>query len=52
LDAPPVTITSQEHRPAYADDGNYFSKPNAETVVDAIYAMVSEATPAHYPPLV
>jgi 2-oxoisovalerate dehydrogenase E1 component len=51
LDAPPVTITSQEHRPAYADDGNYFSKPNAETVVDTIYTMVSEVAPAQYPPL-
>ena len=46
LDASPVTITSQEHRPAYADDGNYFSKPNVETVVDRIYSMMSEAAPA------
>ena len=51
LDAPPVTITSQEHRPAYADDGNYFSKPNVETVVDRIYDMMSEAAPAQYPRL-
>jgi len=51
LDAPPITITSQEHRPAYADDGNYFSKPNVETVVDRVYSMMSAATPAQYPPL-
>ncbi|HAN49813.1 MAG TPA: transketolase [Amoebophilaceae bacterium] len=51
LDAPPATISSQEHRPAYADDGNYFSKPNVETIIDRIYTMMSEATPAQYPPL-
>jgi 2-oxoisovalerate dehydrogenase E1 component len=51
LDAPPTTITSQEHRPAYADDGNYFSKPSVETVVDTIYTMMSEVAPAQYPPL-
>lgn len=51
LDAPPITITSQEHRPAYADDGNYFSKPNVETIVDRIYTMMSEAMPARYVPL-
>ena len=49
LDAAPVTITSQEHRPAYAADGNYFSKPNVETIVDKIYGLMAEAAPAQYP---
>lgn len=49
LDAAPVTITSQEHRPAYANDGDYFSKPNAETIVDKIYALLSATAPAQYP---
>ena len=52
LDAAPVTITSQEHRPAYGDDGNYFSKPNVQEVVDKIYAMMSECAPTRYPSLV
>ena len=51
LDASPVTITSQEHRPAYADDGNYFSKPQVETVVDKVYRLMAESAPAHYPPV-
>jgi 2-oxoisovalerate dehydrogenase E1 component len=51
LDALPATITSQAHRPAYADDGNYFSKPNVETIVDRIYTMMSESSPAQYPPI-
>ena len=49
LDAAPVTIASQEHRPAYADDGNYFSKPHVEVVVDKVYEMMTEAQPAQYP---
>ncbi len=49
LDSAPVTITSQEHRPAYADDGDYFSKPNVETLVDKVYAMMAEAIPSQYP---
>ena len=36
LDAPPVTLTARPHRPAYGSDGDYFSKPNAEDVFDAI----------------
>jgi pyruvate/2-oxoglutarate/acetoin dehydrogenase E1 component/TPP-dependent pyruvate/acetoin dehydrogenase alpha subunit len=49
LDTAPITITSQEHRPAYGDDGNYFSKPNIETVADKIYNMISACAPAKYP---
>ncbi len=51
LDAAPITITSQEHRPAYGDDGNYFSKPSVEEVVDRIYSLLSSCAPAHYPTL-
>lgn len=52
LDSPPMTITSEAHRPAYADDGNYFSKPNVETIVERVYALMSEAFPAQYTPLI
>lgn len=51
LDAPPVTLSAQPHRPAYGSDGDYFSKPNAEDVFDAVYALMAEAAPAHFPPL-
>jgi 2-oxoisovalerate dehydrogenase E1 component len=49
LDSDPVTITSKDHRPAYADDGNYFSKPNVEDIVEAVYRVFSDAMPARYP---
>lgn len=51
LDSKPVTITAKEHRPAYASDGDYFSKPNAEEVYEKVYACMSEVDPGQYPPL-
>jgi len=42
LDAPPRTLTGAEHRPAYGSDGDYWSKPNAESIFDAAYALVNE----------
>jgi pyruvate/2-oxoglutarate/acetoin dehydrogenase E1 component len=51
LDSPPRTVTAQPHRPAYTTDGDYFSKPNAEDVVAAVYGLMREAAPSLYPPL-
>ena len=48
LDSAPTTISSKEHRPAYADDGNYFSKPNVEDIVDAAYKIMHEFRPTKY----
>jgi pyruvate/2-oxoglutarate/acetoin dehydrogenase E1 component/TPP-dependent pyruvate/acetoin dehydrogenase alpha subunit len=42
LDVAPRTITGQAHRPAYSTDGDYFSKPNAEQVIDMVRTMVAE----------
>ena len=42
LDTAPRTITAQAHRPAYSSDGDYFSKPNAEQIIDAIREMMAE----------
>jgi len=51
LDAQPLSITSKEHRPAYGSDGDYFSKPNTEELVDRIYALMRESDPQRYPAL-
>lgn len=42
LDAAPRTISAQAHRPAYATDGDYFSKPNAEDIAAVIQEMINE----------
>ncbi|HTO15984.1 MAG TPA: thiamine pyrophosphate-dependent enzyme [Edaphocola sp.] len=42
LDVAPRTLTAKAHRPAYATDGDYFSKPNAEDIAAAIEEMMAE----------
>jgi pyruvate/2-oxoglutarate/acetoin dehydrogenase E1 component/TPP-dependent pyruvate/acetoin dehydrogenase alpha subunit len=42
LDVAPKTLSAHAHRPAYGSDGDYFSKPNAEDIAQAITAMMSE----------
>jgi pyruvate/2-oxoglutarate/acetoin dehydrogenase E1 component/TPP-dependent pyruvate/acetoin dehydrogenase alpha subunit len=49
LDAPPVTISAKAHRAAYGSDGDYFSKPNAEEIFEAVYKIMSEADPDEFP---
>lgn len=49
LDSEPVTITAQPHRPAYGTDGDYFSKPSVEQIVERVYAIMHESHPAKYP---
>jgi pyruvate/2-oxoglutarate/acetoin dehydrogenase E1 component len=49
LDSEPKTLTSQDHRPAYGTDGDYFSKSNAEELFDVIYSLMNESNPSKYP---
>jgi pyruvate/2-oxoglutarate/acetoin dehydrogenase E1 component/TPP-dependent pyruvate/acetoin dehydrogenase alpha subunit len=49
LDSPARTLSGKAHRPAYGSDGDYWSKPNAETIFDAAYEMMHEVDPASYP---
>lgn len=48
LDSKPTTLTSKEHRAAYGTDGDYFSKPNAEDIFEAIYNIMHEVDPIKY----
>lgn len=49
LDSAPKTITAQEHRPAYSSDGDYFSKPSLDDIVEGIYEIMHEVNPLEYP---
>jgi pyruvate/2-oxoglutarate/acetoin dehydrogenase E1 component len=51
LDSAPRTLTAQPHRPAYGSDGDYFSKPNRDDIVEAVYGLMQEQDPASFPPL-
>ena len=49
LDSKPVTITAKDHRPAYGDDGDYFSKSNTDDIIDKCYQLMHESNPEKYP---
>ena len=49
LDSAPVTVSSMDHRPAYGTDGDYFSKPNIEDIVEAAYGIMHESNPGEFP---
>jgi len=49
LDSEPVTLTSKAHRPAYGTDGDYFSKPNADDIFDAVYSIMNEVDENQFP---
>jgi len=42
LDVAARTISSKDHRPAYASDGDYFSKPNTEDIITVVCEMMVE----------
>lgn len=51
LDSQPLTITAKEHRPAYASDGDYFSKPSTDDIIEGVYKVMHEARPDEFPEL-
>ena len=42
LDVAARTLSAKAHRPAYASDGDYFSKPNTEEVIKVVNEMMAE----------
>jgi len=48
LDSKPVTLCSEEHRPAYGTDGDYFSNRSAEDIFEAIYQIMHESDPQRF----
>lgn len=49
LDSAPTTLTAKAHRPAYATDGDYFSKPSVDDMVEKVYEIMHEAKPTVFP---
>ena len=49
LDSNPVTLTAKPHRPAYGSDGDYFSKPSIDDIVEKSYEIMNEYDPKNYP---
>ena len=51
LDSEPRTLSAKDHRPAYGEDGDYFSKPNTDDIFESVYAIMYEHNPTKYPSL-
>jgi 2-oxoisovalerate dehydrogenase E1 component len=51
LDEAPQTLSAKDHRPAYGSDGDYFSKPSIDDIVEKVYEMMSKAIPNAFPAL-
>lgn len=49
LDSAPVTLSAKDHRPAYGTDGDYFSKPSIDDIVETAYSIMNEADPTAFP---
>jgi pyruvate/2-oxoglutarate/acetoin dehydrogenase E1 component len=49
LDSEPRTLAAKEHRPSYGSDGDYYSKPNRESVFETVYELMHEADPKSFP---
>ena len=51
LDGEPQTLTAKAHRPPYGSDGDYFSKPSIDDIIETVYAMMHESDPEKFPDL-
>lgn len=51
LDAKPLTLSAKAHRPPYGSDGDYFSKPSVDDVIEQVYDIFNEADPTNFPAL-
>jgi 2-oxoisovalerate dehydrogenase E1 component len=52
LDSKPRTLSASAHRPSYGSDGDYYSKPNAETIIQTIYEMMRDDDPINFPDII
>jgi pyruvate/2-oxoglutarate/acetoin dehydrogenase E1 component/TPP-dependent pyruvate/acetoin dehydrogenase alpha subunit len=51
LDAAPRTLTAAENRAPVGVDGDYFTKPNRERIVESAYSLMRERRPRDFPDL-
>ena len=52
LDSKPVTLTSKAHIPAYGSDGDYFSKPSIDDIIEKANEIMNEYDPNNYPEII
>lgn len=51
LDGKPRTLTAKPHRAPYGSDGDYFSKPSMDDIIEIVYEMMNDENPERFPGL-
>ena len=51
LDGKPRTLSAKAHRTPYGSDGDYFTKPSVDDVIEIVYEMMNDTNPADFPEL-
>lgn len=51
LDGKPRTLTAKAHRAPYGSDGDYFTKPSLDDVIEMVYEMMNDSAPGKFPEL-
>lgn len=51
LDGKPRTLTAKAHRAPYGSDGDYFTKPSSDDVIEIVYEMMNDTSPERFPAL-
>ncbi len=49
LDVEPKTLSAKDHRPAYGTDGDYFSKPSIDDIIETAYELMHDVAPDKFP---
>lgn len=49
LDSQPLTLTAKAHRPPYGSDGDYFSKPSVDDIIESVYLIMNDVNPQQFP---
>ena len=51
LDGKPRTLTAKAHRAPYGSDGDYFTKPSIDDVIEMVNEMMNDSAPDKFPRL-
>ena len=49
LDSAPKLLSAKSHRPAYGEDGEYFSKPSEDDIFESAYTIMNDSNPNKFP---
>ena len=49
LDSKPRTLSAKAHRPPYGSDGDYFTKPSVDDIIETVYEVMNDVNPHQYP---